>query len=243
MDRGRYVLQSWEHRRQVPGGKGFVRMNSSNGIINLHNIAFQSWKSLTFAVRLQSMPVSETLFYMNAGVPKEYGPYFAINLSQNGNAARVKIMSTVTTARWWWWNLGGSEQPKDTPYQLYINTWYLFTIFHTETEIRLHVNAIPAIAEGQGIGARTDITISNNGAFYGRNETSNPTPDQPYGTADIHIGCGGLLGRRGVVSTGGCNMDVAWVHLFDDVASDDEIRRDAKADWIYTQFPKAPNSY
>ena len=233
-----------EHRRQVPGGKGFVRMNSSNGIMNLHNIAFQGWSTLTFAFRLQSMPISETLFYMNSGIPEETGPYFAINMSQNGNAARVKIRSTISMA----YLRGGaktgvSEQEKDTPYQLYINTWYLATIFHTETDVRLHINAIPAIAEGQGIGARSDITVSNNGAFYGRNETLNPTPDQSLGAADIHIGCGGLIGRRGVVSTGGCNMDVAWVHLFDSVATDADIQRDAKADWIYTQFPKAPNSY
>lgn len=232
-----------EHRKQVPGGKGFVRMNSRNGVMNLHNIAFQSWKTLTFAFRLQSMPISETLFYMNSGAPKESGPYFAINLSQNGNTARVRIRSTVSTSRWSWIKTGVSEQEKDTPYQLYLNTWYLATIFHTETDVRLHINTIPSIAEGQGIGARSDITVSNNGAFYDRHETLNPAPGQSFGAADIHIGCGGLLGRRGIVSTGGCNMDVAWIHLFEDVATDNDIRRDAKADWIYTQFPKALNSY
>jgi hypothetical protein len=190
------------------------------------------------------MPISETLFYMNAGIPEEFGPYFAINMSQNGSSVRVKIESTISMeylrggAK-----IGVSKQEKDTSYQLYINTWYLATIFHTETDVRLHINTIPAIAEGQGIGARSNITVSNNGAFYGRNETLNPTPDQSLGAADIHIGCGGLLGRRGVVSTGGCNMDVAWVHLFDSVATDADIQRDAKADWIYTQFPKANNRY
>jgi hypothetical protein len=124
-----------------------------------------------------------------------------------------------------------------------LNTWYLATIFHTETDVRLHINTIPAIAEGQGIGAGADLTISNNTAFYDRNETLNPAPGQSYGAAGIHIGCSNLLGRRGIVSTGGCNMDVAWVHLFEGVATDDDIRRDAKADWIYTQFPKALNSY
>ena len=44
-------------------------------------------------------------------------------------------------------------------------------------------------------------------------------------------------------STSAFNYDVAWVHFFDGVTNDNDMKREAMVNWKYTQFPSSYNSY
>ena len=49
-------------------GKCFARLNSANSSIHIYNISNQCWGSISFAIRLQTMPVKETLIHIGCNI-------------------------------------------------------------------------------------------------------------------------------------------------------------------------------
>ena len=217
-----------DERVGIPGKKSFARMNSANSAINIPNIAFQSWKSITFAVRFQSMPVKETLFhfYMSSY-------YMAIIATPvNGSTASISIEHNFT----------GNAQTVSTSYMLDLNTWYMFYVNNQKTGMDVYCNSIDGFI-GSG-GSATVSSIRANRPLWTINGTWNPAPGQPGEPCNICVGAGNFKGQwAGIYGTSSFTFDLAWVHFFDKPLNKEDVIRECKSDWIYTQFPISYNKY
>jgi len=107
-----------EERMSVPGQKGFARMNSSQSGIHLPNIHAGSWRTLTIAFRMISMPIKETLFHIMGT-----DAFFSIVLTTiNGSTAEMRVEESKQ----------GKARVIPTPYRLGVNHWYTVVIQQTE---------------------------------------------------------------------------------------------------------------
>jgi hypothetical protein len=218
-----------DERVNIPGKKGFVRLSSANSCINLENIAFQSWKTVTMAIRFVSMPVKESIFNFACGRPGEWS-YNIIAQPVNG--------STVTFIIEYYF--GGAVTTIQTGIQVSLNTWCLLRVDNRGTGFDFRGNTISGFIANQG---RTNIVPANgNRQLWGVNATWNPTPGQTYEACNIMSGIKGYPNWRSYYGSN-AQYDVAWIHFFDNVATDNDIYRDCMANWVYTQFPSSYNSY
>jgi hypothetical protein len=220
----------------TPGKRGFVRMNSARSCIALRNIAFQSWKVMTFAVRFTSMPVKATFFSMASGQPGP-GPYCCMVALPNGNG--------IIRMQFQYRGLDGRNLMADVPeWWFNVNQWYFFTIMNTGTGLQFRAQSMTG-AQGGNLGASRTIDLTNGRAntFYGYNSTWNPAPGQGYEACDVAFGTSVYPGWSAMYVDTVFNYDIAWVHFFDYNTADTDLTRDANSDWIYTQFPKMVNTY
>jgi hypothetical protein len=217
-----------DERVGVPGKKAFVRMNSANSSINMPNIAFQSWKTVSFCVRLQTMPIKETLFHFYMG--QFYMAIIATPI--NGSTATISIEH----------NFSGSTQMVATSYQLSLNTWYMFYVNNMKSGMNIYCNSIDGfIASG---GNATVTSLNANRSLWSLNGTWNPVPGQTSEVCNLMVGAGNFKGQwPGVYGSSSCSFDLAWIHFFDKPFSKEDILRESKSDWVYTQFPESYNKY
>ena len=111
-----------EERMTVPEQKGFARMNSSQSGIHLPNIHAGSWRTLTIAFRMISMPIKETLFHI-MGHENGKNAFFSIVLTTiNGSTAEMRLEESKQ----------GKTRVIPTPYRLGVNHWYTIVIQQTE---------------------------------------------------------------------------------------------------------------
>ena len=220
-----------EESISVPGKKSFIRLNSSRSCIHLSNIAYQSWGTFTTAIRLQSMPIKETLLYFKTG---EFF-YSIIAKPDNGSTAKIHIEH----------NLGKKVVTKrviqsiQTDYHMELNTWYFIMVQNLGNGFRFSCHPIRELRQngGQVKSLLTEIDTF----LYHQNMLWNST--HLSSACSILIGTNGNDSWPSIYSTVSCNYDIAWVHFFDYHISNKEIKREAKANWIYTAFPNAPYSY
>jgi hypothetical protein len=119
-----------EERMAVPGQKGFARMNSSQSGIHLPNIHTGSWRTLTIAFRMVSMPIKETLFHIMANENGGDGPFFSIMLTTiNGSTAEMRLEESKQ----------GKTRVIPTSYRLGVNHWYIIVIQQTTEGMRVHL--------------------------------------------------------------------------------------------------------
>lgn len=222
-----------DERVGVPGKKAFMRMNGSNSYLNMPNIAFQSWKSMSFAVRFQSMPVKETLCHIFPGAANS-DSFAIIAKPINGSTANITIEHN--------W-VGGSETVP-TPYQLNVGTWYMFYVNNNKTSFDLFCNSIDGFIGSGGSASSATTYAASRGALWNVNATWNPAPGQPGQPCNILFGGGLFQGSwGGVYGTSSFQYDLAWVHFFDKTLTKEDVVRECKANWVYTQFPESYNAY
>lgn len=218
-----------EETNNVPGNKGFVRLNSANSCINMPNIAYQSWGTVTIAIRLQSMPIKETIVNLVSG------PYYYSLVSKPTNGSTAGIYMEH--------NLNGTTITTDIVSGLQVGTWYLISIFNGGTSIGLNLYDISSLISSKGSLISNVITNQASGQLYSPNMTFNAPPGQTQGPCNIMIGTNGFMNWRGIYSTSSFNYDIAWVHFYDHSVSADDIYKDCTAGWTFTQFPDALNTY
>ena len=218
-----------DEKNGVPGKKGFVRMNSANSVIDMYSIAFQSWKTMTTAIRFVSMPVKESLINLACG---KY--YFNVIATNNGTNGAITIET----------NINGNDQIINTYNQIPINTWYLFRIDNLGTGFSLAFDTIASIIDKKG--RLNALTVNTRTQLWSKNATYSPTPGQTAERCTIMFSTNGFMGRgdwKGYYSTSAFNYDVAWIHFFDGVVNDNDNYREAMVNWKYTQFPSSYNTY
>ena len=111
-----------EERMTVPGQKGFARMNSSQSGIHLPNIHAGSWRTLTIAFRMISMPIKETLFHIMAHENGDMSLFSIVLTTINGSTAEMRLEESKQ----------GKTRVITTPYRLGVNHWYTMIIQQTE---------------------------------------------------------------------------------------------------------------
>jgi hypothetical protein len=218
-----------EERKSVPGNKPFVRINSANSVINMPNIAFQSWGTFTTAIRLQTMPVKETILnFISAG-------YYCniIATPTSGSITQLSIETNINTSI--------QRQIVSTTFTLALNKWYLLYVANNGSGLDIYCSGIDDLIQNKGIS--TAVSLKASGSIYLTNATWNAPPSQIKSGCNIMIGTSKYMSLNGMYSTSSFNYDIAWIHFFDHYTNGDDIYRDCMSNWIYTQFPDTPNTY
>ena len=220
-----------DEKASVPGKKSFMRMNGSGSHLNMPNIAFQSWKSMSFAVRFQTMPVKETLCHIFPGGNRS-DSFAIVAMPTNGSTANITVQHS--------W--AGGSRIITTPYQLSVGTWYMFYVNNNKTSFDLYCNYVDGfIASGGGASV---VNLSAGVPLWNANATWNPAPGQPAQPCNLLFGGGAYQGSwGGVYGTSSFQYDLAWVHFFDKTLTKEDVVRECKCDWIYTQFPDSYDKY
>jgi len=221
-----------DEKKAVPGNKGFIRINNSFSLINMYNIAYQSWKTCTLCFRMQSTPVKETLIKFAVGAY-----YLSVILNrESDNYAKVSIET----------NFSGSTQIINTIFIASISSWSLLTVQNTGTSFKINCTDNQVLIKNGG--KTTSMTISAKTQLYSKNATWNPSPGQSLEPCTIMLGSNGYLGNPswpGMYATSSFNYDLAWIHFFEQYTSDNDILREVNSDlmWQYTTFPTSYNTY
>jgi hypothetical protein len=231
------VKNRTDDQNVTPGKRGFVKVNSSRSCISLRNIAFQSWKTMTFAVRFTTMPVKATFFSMASGRPGP-GPYCCMVALPNGNGT-IRMQMEYRGLD------GQSQSVAISEWSFSINQWYHFIILNTGTGLTFLAPQLTNQSQKGDFGRERSINLTNGRAntFYGYNATWSPAPGQGYEACDVAFGTAIYQGWAAMYNDTVFNYDIAWVHFFDKEITRDDVTRDANSDWIYTQFPKKLNTY
>jgi hypothetical protein len=206
-----YRMRS-EERNYVPGSKSFVRLNSANSCINIPNIAYNSWGTISFAIRLLSMPIKETIINFAIGSTTTY---FCNIIAKpiNGSNAGISISHTFNGK---WINI-------PTSYQLSLNKWYAIFVSNNDSGLDIYCNSIDELIFNHGNASMTRIQSPNK-----------ITND--YTQSNIMIGTKNFKNWSEIHSTSSFYYDIAWIHFFDHYVNADDIYRDCMANWIFTQF-------
>jgi hypothetical protein len=217
-----YHLHAVE-REQVPGKKAFVRMNSAHSMIGLPNLAYQSWKTMTVAIRLRTMPIRDTLFHFMMGkgllaviIQKDGSLSIEHNLGDHGK--------------------GGTIFTVPTKLSLSINRWYLCSIEHNAYtfELRCHPMDGGDSAPMVSVSSQTGIPLYSPNAIW-QTEPCN-----------IMVGTVTKRGQQGwnsLYAISSFFYDLAWIHFFDRVLTKEDRARECQANWIYTAYPDVSGAY
>lgn len=224
-----------DDRSKVPGKKGFVRLNSASSSMALREIAFQSWKTMTFAVRFNTMPVKATFFSM-AAEGAWTGIYCCMVATPAGNG-QIKMHFEHRQPR------SPNQNTPVSEWLFSLNSWFLFTVVNTESGLNFRAQWLDTVAQSGNTGAPILINLTNGYTFYRANATSKPAPGQPQEMCHIGFGTNDNYEWMPNYVDTNFNYDIAWVHYFDYAATDADIKKDAACEWMYTQFPRSLNSY
>jgi hypothetical protein len=203
-------------------------MNNMRSLIDMQSIAFQSWKTMTFVVRFQSMPVKETLVKVAPG-----RGYLSLVLTPSGSSANVAVEHSF-----------GSNGVKSIPFRsgLSLGKWYLFAVQNRGTgfDIQCYCVEETVVSKGKS-GGMGMVAVNHTGPMFLANETPFPKngSGQPAGQCGLIWGGQRYRETGGIYGTGAFEYDIAWIHFFDQFTTGDDIYRDCMGDWKYTQFPVA----
>jgi len=213
-----------EEMNNVPGKKAFVRMNNSNSSIYLTNVSYQAWGTMSACIRLQSMPIKDSLFAFWT-----YNTYCHIYLQPISSSKAQIYISTVMTN-------DGTTKTIPTQFQLDLNKWYYIgvSINSSSTGMDISCDSVENIITNKGSVSK--VSVNGSTPIYLQNNFFVP------GVYSSSINVGG--------SVAGFNManaafiyDLAWLHFFDHYASADDIYRECMTNWVFTQFPSSLNNY
>lgn len=208
----------------VPGKKGFIRMNNSSSSIYLTNLSYQAWTTMTTCIRLQSMPVNDSLFAFWT-----YNTYCHIYVKPvNGSKAQIYISSSMTP--------DGSTTTIPTQFFLDLNKWYLInvSINSSATGMDISCDTFDNIIASKG--SMTKVSVNGSSPIYLENNFF------VVGAYSCSINVGGSVAGFNMASSTFI-YDLAWLHFFDHYATSNDIYKECMANWVFTQFPYSLNNY
>jgi hypothetical protein len=214
-----------EELTTIPGNKGFVRYNNASSFTNISNIAYQAWGTVTFAFRLQSMPVKDGLF--SFWVYNKFCTFYLVPV--NGSTAQIRVQTNMTS--------NGATYDGATAFNLQVGTWYYMEVAQNGQGFDVYCDSIPNIVKN-GNYTTQYTKITNNGpisttinnGLYLQNKYS------------CNIGIGGKVSGFNYYSSA-FQFDIAWVHFFDSYINGSDVVKDCQASWQFTQFPDSYNTY
>ena len=217
-----------DERNGVPGKKGFVRIKSDSAI-DIPNIAFSGWKTMTIAFRLTAMPVKESLVHLIFGTHSANMYCSLIVTPLNGSTATATIE----------YNIGQGVKTVSTGSRMNLNTWFILGIHNNGVGFDWFIYDLEYLQEADGNTSLGIISIRGNGLLY-----------STHALWGGHERCTVMLGSGGfrhhfpyMYASSVYSFDIAWVHFFDKKATMNDIQRDCLSDWVYTQAPASYNSY
>ena len=227
-----------DDRQTVPGKKAFLRMNSVRSAVDIHNVAYQSWKTISFAIRFQTMPVKDTIIGFAMGPPGTLY-YNIVATTSGGNNISLSVEH----------NFGGRDTVTPFLSGLQLNKWYLFFIHNFGNEFSLYCNDVAETVRLKGNGGSLrQMMITHTGPLYKPNGTWWPKSGsgQPLEACTITVGTNWFRENwKSYYASPSFEYDLAWVHFFDYhmLYVEGDLYRDCMGDWKYTQFPVAYQTY
>ena len=211
-----------EERNSVPGRKGFVRITNKTSWIRLQNIAYGAWGSVTFAFRLQSMPVKDTIFSFWT-----FNKNCILYLVPSGSSAQMRVRTNMT--------MDNAVSDTPTNINISIGKWYYLQVVQNGGGFDIKCDMIENIIKNNNYttsptivkGISSITTTNNNGLGI---------PGISNCSVSIAEWLTGLPGYAQSLI-----FDLAWVHFYDHY--DPDFVKDCKASWQFTQYPDSPNTY
>lgn len=214
-----------DERQFVPGNKGFVRFSNSTGVIGLQNVAYQAWGTVTFAFRLQTMPVKDTLFTFK--VWNKFCYLYVVPI--NGNTAQLRIQTNMTQ--------NGNVSDGATNWTFNIGKWYYLEVAQNGEGFDLYCDSVDNIVKA-GNFTSSFLKITNNGPIT--TTYNNGLYDGAQYMCDYFVG--GSASGSGYASSS-FQFDLAWIHFYDYYINAADVVKDCQASWVFTQFPDSLNTY
>jgi hypothetical protein len=200
-----------DERVFIPGKKGFERMNNKYSVVSLSKIALQSWKTMTFAVRFQSMPVKESVIYLAT----ENCYLNVVATPKNGSTAMISVLHNMKNS--------GSNYIGE----IQLNTWYLFYIYNVQSEFKVYFDRVNDLIVNGGKCNNPFVALKQNYIVgQQRNAVDQRNTTIILGTKN----CPSLTGSSAFV------YDLLWIHLFDIECEYGDIYRECLCNWIYTEY-------
>jgi hypothetical protein len=229
-----------EERANVPGNKPFIRIVNETSLLDMYNITFQSWKSMSFVIRMGGLPTKDTLLKFAVG-----SSYLSLVLTNNGSSAKLSVEynygDTIT-----FWSFGVSPLKNiDTGFSLELGQWYYFQINNMKNGFDIFYESVDAWL-ANGAGKMTSTSSTTKASLWSANGSWAPAPGQVSEACTIMMGTNGFARRGdwpGCYTSSSFMYDLAWMHFFDQYITGDDVKRDIKADWVYTEFPESYNNY
>ena len=214
-----------EERNSVPGNKGFLRFSNNSSYLSLTNIAYQAWGTCTFAFKLQSMPIKDSIF--SFWIYNKFCSFYLVPI--NGSTAQMRIQTSMTT--------DNTVYDGATNFNLQVGSWYFMEVAQNGQGFDVYCDSIDNIVKNGNFTTQyTKITNSgpitttiNNGLYL---------PNQ----YSCNIAIGGKASGLNFYSSA-FQFDLAWVHFFDFYINAADVVKECKAAWKFTQFPDSVNTY
>ena len=214
-----------EERNSVPGNKGFIRLTNNSSILNLTNIAYQAWGTCTFAFRIQSMPIKDSLFTF--WVFNKLCAFYLVPL--NGSTAQIRVQTNMTP--------DNTMYDGPTNFNIQLGTWYYMEVAQRSDGFDVFCDSINNIIKN-GNYTTQNTKITNSGSITTTNNYGLYSPGQ----YNCNVAIGGKAGGLNFANAS-FQFDLAWMHFFDYYISTADVIKDCKTSWQFTQFPDSLNTY
>lgn len=218
------IHTSTDDRSSVPGNKGFVRFTNNTSYANIMNIAYQSWNTVTFAVRLQSMPVQDAIFSFFVST------YKCILYLQpiNGSTAQLRVQTNMTT--------NNTLYDGTTNFTLQLGSWYYLQISQNGQGFDIFCDSINNIVTNNNF-TTTTAKITNSKPI-----TTTASNGLQTNSSGCSVAIGGKASGLNFYS-GTFQFDLAWVHFYDYYITTADVVKDCNCTWIFTQAASSLNTY
>jgi len=214
-----------EERNTVPGNKGFIRLTNNSSILNLTNIAYQAWGTCTFAFRIQSMPIKDSLFTF--WVFNKLCAFYLVPV--NGSTAQIRVQTNMTP--------DNSMYDGPTNFNIQVGTWYYMQVAQRSDGFDVFCDSINNIVKNGNYTTQT-TKITNSGSITTTNNYGLYAPGQ----YNCNVAIGGPAGGLNFANSS-FQFDLAWMHFFDYYINTADVIKDCKTSWQFTQFPDSLNTY
>ena len=214
-----------EERNSVPGNKGFIRLTNNSSILNLTNIAYQAWGTCTFAFRIQSMPIKDSLFTF--WVFNKLCAFYLVPV--NGSTAQIRVQTNMTP--------DNTMYDGPTNFNIQLGTWYYMQIAQRSDGFDVSCDSINNIIKN-GNYTTQNTKITNSGSITTTNNYGLYAPGQ----YNCNVAIGGKAGGLNFANSS-FQFDLAWMHFFDYYINTADVIKDCKTSWQFTQFPDSLNTY
>ena len=214
-----------EERNSVPGNKGFIRLTNNSSVLNLTNIAYQAWGTCTFAFRIQSMPIKDSLF--SFWVFNKLCGFYLVPV--NGSTAQIRVQTNMTP--------DNTMYDGPTNFNIQIGTWYYMEVAQRGDGFDVFCDSINNIIKNGNYTTQT-TKITNSGSITTTNNYGLYSPGQ----YNCNVAIGGPAGGLNFANSS-FQFDLAWMHFFDYYINTVDVIKDCKTSWQFTQFPDSLNTY
>ena len=148
----------------------------------------------------------------------------------NGSTASLYINTNISQ--------DGSVQNLQTGIKLNLNEWYLLEVAQGSTRFDIYCYSFNDVLQNGTKANSNYVRISNNKQIT---TTANFGLYQ-QGTYMCQINVGGSAMGAGL-SNSLFQFDLAWIHFYDYYIGPDDVVKDCKVTWQFTDFPSALNTY